>query len=476
MPRKVIEGCILILGTIGAVFSLNLLAEQRFIFVGMAATVLLVLAWMLFSRGVWWFTVPAAICFGGRLFVGYKIYAYELGLLLALIAVIPLIAMRKPGAFRRSFLHPSLLVLAIYLAARMGVDLYRGNVDGYALGNIFRVYVSGLWPFVFAIPFAFFGSTKSLKIILWIMYIGSLIRCALGVAGFLLPQVLPESGFSVILPGLYTEGTELRASGLWLLYLALASWSMSGRRAHWFHSLMALFAISCVFMGGSRGSLGVMVVILAIWMCVERRFVMLGAFAAVFMVLVVALNSSNSLIYEFPERLQRTMSILMMRTPFHDVHGMIEGSDFWHQQLGVMAITRWTDSPWSFLFGHRLIPFSAGMDPMTQSFFNLMKTAADLGYYEAGFWTVLAVTGAVGGILYCLTIWKLARPLWGWVWREKTFGAGTAFGFMALSSVIVWFTFGWILGHFPSEQIILLLIARAAYEDQKNSAVKLGAT
>ena len=150
---------------------------------------------------------------------------------------------------------------------------------------------------------------------------------------------------------------------------------------------------------------------------------------------------------------------------------MVDGSDEWHRQLALMAITRWTASPWSFLFGHRLIPFAAGTDPMTQSFFDIMKSAADLGYYEAGFWTVLAVTGAVGGILYGVTLWKLARPLWGWVWRKRNWVPSTAFGFMALSSTLLWFVFGWILGHFPSEQIILLLIARAAYEDEKIEAV-----
>lgn len=474
--RGFIEGIVLILGIVVAVVLLNLLAEESFIVLGLVVTALLALAWMAFSRGAWWFPVPAAVCFGGMIFVGFKIYAYELGLLFALFAVIPLVLIRQAGAFRHSFLPSSLVVLAGYLAARMGFDLYLGNMDGYSLGSILRVYVSGLWPLVFAIPFVFWGSTKRLAIVLWVMYIASLIRCVLGVVGLLLPQVLPTTGFSVVLPGLYTEGIELRASGIWLLYMALSAWSMSGRRYHWVHSLMVVFAVFCVVMGGSRGSLGVMVVLLAIWMCVERRFVMLGAISAVFLVLVVALNSSNSLIYEFPERLQRTLSILMVRSPFQDIHSMIEGSDEWHHQLAVMAISRWKNSPWSFLFGHRLIPIPEGLDPMAQAFYDLLKNAADLGYYEAGFWTVLAVTGLVGGILYGITLWKLARPLWGWVWRDKVRGASTAFGFIALSSLFLWVISGWILGHFPSEQIVLLLIARAAYEDQKTNTVQVDLT
>lgn len=203
---------------------------------------------------------------------------------------------------------------------------------------------------------------------------------------------------------------------------------------------------------------------------------MLAVFATAFVAFLVALNINHDLIYEFPERWQRTLSILVLRSPFQDVHRMIGGSDEWHRQLAVMAITRWTDSPWSFLFGHHLVPFNVGMDPMAQSFYDLMKAAADLGYYEAGLWTVLAVTGAVGGLLYGLTLWMLARPLWGWVWRERVRIPSTAFGFIALSSTLLWVVFGWIIGHFPSEQIVLLLIARAAYEDQASADVRMDAT
>jgi len=455
---------------------LKVFLEQSMTLSGGMLIALFSVAWVLFSRGAWWFTVPTALCLGGMLNIGFKIYSYEFGFFLALIAAIPIALTRGSGRSRTSFLPPALVALGVYLAFRMGVDLYMGLMDGYPLGNIFRVYVIGLWPLVFAIPFVFLGSTKHLKTALWIMYSAALVRCLLGVAGYVFPQVLPMTGISVVLPGLYSEGIELRASGIWLLYLALSSWSLSGRRIHWVHSSMVVFAVACVLLGGGRGSLGLMVGLLGIWMCVERRFVMLGVCAVSLAAIAVTLNVNPDLIYGFPDRLQRMLSILMVRSPFLDVHRIIEGSDEWHRQLATIAIARWTDSPVSFLFGHRLIPFSAGMDPMAQSFYDVMKTAADLGYYEAGLWTTLAVTGAVGGILYGLTLWKLSKPLWGWVRKERVRSIAGAFGFMALSSTLLWLVFGWIMGHFPSEQIVMLLIARAAYEDQKSAVAGTGTT
>jgi len=471
--RHLIEGIVLILGTGAVIALLNLLVGQTLLVSGIVLLGLFVVVWMFFSRDLWWIPVPTAFCFGGLINVGFKIYSYELGLLVAILAAIPIAATRRNEHRKRSFMPHALLALAVYLTVRMSVDLYLGNMDGFALGNIFRVYVMGLWPLAFAIPFVILGSTQCLKKVFWIMYVAALIRCLLGIVGYLFPRVLPSTDLSIVLPGIYTEGVELRSSGLWLIYMALAAWSLTGRRIHLVHSLVVIFAVSCVFLGGGRGSLGVMVALLVIWMCAERRFVMLGVFASAVVTFMVALNLNADLIYEFPERLQRTLSILMLRTPFHDIHRIIEGSDEWHRQLAVIAITRWTDSPWAFLFGHRLIPFSEGADPMMQSFYDLMKSAADLGYYEAGLWTVLAVTGAVGGILYGMTLWKLAKPLWGWVWRERVRTISTAFGFIALSSTALWLAFGWIIGHFPSEQIVLLLIARSAYEEQKSETIRV---
>lgn len=468
--RLLVDSLVLVFGTAAVIALLKMFMEQSMMLSWSILLALFALSWALFSGRAWWLPVPTTLCFGGMLQVGFKIYSYELGLLLALIAVIPLAVTRRTGSLRHSFLPPSLLALAVYLTVRLGVNLYQANLEGYPLGNIFRVFVIGLWPLVFAVPFVFFGATQCLKKAFWIMYFASVIHCVLGVAGYLLPQVLSATDFSVVLPGIYTEGIELRAAGLWLLYMSLAAWSLSGRRVHLLHSMMVLFAVFCVFLGGSRGSLGVMVALLIIWMCVERKFVLLGVFATAFVAIVAALNLNYNLIDEFPERLQRTFSILIFQSPFHDAHRFVQGSDEWHQQLAVMAIKRWTSSPWLFLFGHRLIPFSVGMDPTGQSFYDLMRAAADLGYYEAGLWTVLAITGAVGGMLYGVTLWALARPLWAWVWRERVRTLSTAFGFIAVSSTFLWFAFGWIIGHFPSDQIVLLLIARAAYEDQKSDA------
>ena len=474
--HRLIEGIILILGMGIAVALLKLFMEQNLLVSGLVVTVLFTAAWAVFSKDMWWLLVPITVCLGGILYVGFRINAYELGVLIALLASLPTMAMRRSIPGRKYAIPFVLVALAGYVTARMMVDLYWGKMDGYQLGNIFRVYAMGLWPLVFAIPFILVGSTRYLKVAFWAIYVVSFLRSTLGVVGYLFPRVLSGSGIQVILPGVYSEGIELRASALWLLYAALCAWSFSRRRVPLFHMLMVLFAIACRFMGGSRGSLGVMLAIILIWMCVERRFVALGVFMAVVAGGIIALNVDYDLINMFSQRMQRTLSIVMVRSPFQDVHRMIEGSDEWHRQLGIIAFSRWTDSPERFLFGHRLIPFMVGTESVETPFYDLVKMAADLGYYEAGLWTVLAVTGIIGGILYGCTLWKLSKPLWGWVWRGGIRNPATAFGFIALCATFLWVVFGWIVGHFPSEQIMFLLIARVAYEDQRTVVDRVDVT
>lgn len=465
--RQFIEGLILVLGTLGAIVLLNLFVEQSPLVIGVVVTALFAVAWMLFSRDLWWLPVPVAVCLGGMVYVGFKIYAYELGVVLAFIAAIPRLASRQVASARAAFMPSALMALFVYLLLRLGTDLYMAYLDGYQLGNIVRVYMMGLWPLLFAVPLVALGSARRLSSIFWIIYVAALVRTSLGTIGYFFPRIITLTGIQVVLPGIYMEGIELRTSALWLLYLALCGWSLSGRRVHPVHGLVAAFAVAGVFLGGSRVSLGFMIAIILIWMAVERRYVFLGVFSGVVVSLVVLLNLNHELIYWFPERLQRTLSILMMQSPFHDVHRMIEGSDEWHRQLGVIGFNRWVSSPLHFLFGQRLVPFPWDLDQLVESFQLRLQISADLGYYESGLWTVLAVTGLVGGYLYWRTFFQLSRPLWRWVWQNGVRTPGKAFAFIGLCSSLVWLGFSWIAGHFPSEPLMFLLIARTAYEDQK---------
>lgn len=464
--RRFIDGLIIIAGVLGCVTLFNFIVEESIFMSGIVIVGLGVIFWACFSRGLWWVLVPLAVCFGGMIYIGFKILAVEFALLVVLIAAIPRIASHQVVS-RPAFLPKSLYLLLAYLLARLTIDLYCAVLDGLPTGNILRVYVMGLWPLIFAVPFSYYGNTANIKNVFWLMYAAAFVRSALGVIGYCFPLIFTVTGAQFILPGLYSQGLELRASALWLLYLGLAAWSMSRQRFHILHTLVALAAIAGVCVGGSRGSLGIMVGIILLWALINRRYWALGILSLLFLSIVVVLNLNYEIVYMLPDRIQRTMSILLFNSPFHDIGNLVAGSNEWHFELGKMAYSQWTASLSNFIFGHRVIPFAGDMENVAQSSFWLgLKIAADMGYYEAGLWTVLALTGIVGGILYMHVIFHLIRPLWAILWKEGIQTPSNALAFVGVSSAVLWFIFSWIIGHFPSEQLLFLVLARAAYADR----------
>ncbi len=449
-------------------FLLATFAEDDWMTGIVCTSILALAAWTFLAREAWWLLLPMALGFGGTFFFGFKIYTHEIALLVCLLPLVPLIAARKATRVPRAPLPLSLYVLLIYMVVHLGVSLYLITLEGReGQGSIFRVYVRGLWPLVFAVPFYLYGKTRYLKWVLILIYVSSLCRSGLGLIGYYAPAVAGTApGF--LLPGIYTEGMDLRESGLWLLYASLAFACLSPSRiARGFHLAVAGLAGWFVVVGGSRVSLGISVVIPLIWAAAQRRFILLGTLAALAVTTLIAFNANPDLVHVFPERIQRTLSIVVMRTPYQDVHRIVEGSDDWHYGLMHIAYNNWTRSVPSFVFGTRLIPYREPALETSFWFDEMMRAAASLGYYEAGLWTVLAVFGVFGLALYVKVFAYLIAPIARALWREGISDVQHAFYFLAVSSTFIWVIFAWIAGHFPSEPLLLVVIARAAFEDRQ---------
>jgi hypothetical protein len=129
----------------------------------------------------------------------------------------------------------------------------------------------------------------------------------------------------------------------------------------------------------------------------------------------------------------------------------------------------------TFLFGNRLLPFDEQFSADSASVFVKMRIAASMGYYESGLWTILAVLGVAGGVLYILVFVGLLRPIIRPLLQHRICDYTHAFYFLAAAGTAVWLTFSWIAGHFPSQELLMAVIARAAYEDQKRRAESEGA-
>jgi hypothetical protein len=96
-----------------------------------------------------------------------------------------------------------------------------------------------------------------------------------------------------------------------------------------------------------------------------------------------------------------------------------------------------------------------------------MNLSAKVGAYESGWWTVIAVTGVVGLVLYAIVLFYLLRKLLPILLRERVRDHSHAFAFMAVFGIIIWIGLGWTNGGFPSTEILFGFLALAALEDRQ---------
>jgi hypothetical protein len=431
---------------------------------------LALLGWVFFARDAWWLLLPMAIGFGGMFYFGFKVYTHEIMLVVCFLPLLPQLAAGRSLEVRRKKLPVAFYALIAYLGMHMLVSGYLAMMDGESIGSIIRVYVAGLWPLIFAIPFYSMGSSRYLRRALTFFLWAAMIRSILGVIGYYFPQaIIPVMGF--ILPGLYSEGMELRESGLWMVYLGFTLFSLSPR---WiskaFYALLVAAAGWFVVLGGGRGSLAMAVGISIVWATFEKKFISLAIFVAGLMALLVTFNSDPDLIYQFPKRLQRTLSVFVLKSPYQTVHVMLETSDQWHYELMQRGYNKWVKTPITCLLGNPVLPVKNAADFGRKDFYDKMQMAEDLAAYESGLWTVLATLGLVGMVLYIVVFSYFLGPVIRSLWHHQICDPAHAFAFMAVASMMVWVGFCWGVGHFPSQQLMLAVIARAAYDDQQEEA------
>lgn len=428
--------------------------------------------WILFARGMWWAALPVATSMGGLLYFGFKIYTHELALALGILALLPYLALVSSQKEDRPPLSISLYLLLVYLTAHLCMSEYFCRQEGMGgMGNILRVYMYGLWGVVFAILFFRHGSTRYLKHVLFLMYIASIGRIALGLLAYWYPGVMFYIPFINYVPsGTYTSGMDLRASALLLAALALCYSSMARSRLNSLLHLAALVPAGyMLLLGGGRVSLALFCGTVFVWALIQRKFLFMGTVALTLALLVGVLNADPSVIRDADPRVQRTLSILILKGDTVDVHKGVEGSDTWHYDLMKRGQQKWLASPMSFLFGNRVHRYDEVFWRPWVSHAMHVELASQTGYYEAGLWTVLAVTGMVGAMLYVFVFYFMLRDVFPVLLAERISDHANAFSFLAVSSTLMWLLLSWIYGHFPSQELMLAVIAKAALHEKRKA-------
>lgn len=421
--------------------------------------------WVMAGREYWWLPMAFGLGIGGFFTIPFKLYPHEIALAAGGLALLPQLVFRRsePGKNR-----PNLPIVFYALGAYL-LTSYIGSVVIYrqtdALGNVSRAYMNMLWPFLFGFAFYRFGSTRVLRTALVVIYGATGIRMIFGLVNYYAGQTysIPIINYSI-------DPQDLRSSGLILFSMTvlfvLLSRSAFGKLANLAVAGVAAWA---VLLGGSRGGIAALLFIPAFLLFTLKRTVLLGVFAIVALCGILFINASPHFLDVMPYRVARAFSILLVNENKVDVQTDVQDSNLWHKEiLPGEARRRWSETPRSMAVGTGIKKFNpmvkdwrGGLDAL---YYN-GKVSADMGSYESGFWTVLAVTGLIGLILYVAFLIQLFVRLFPRIWRSGITDITTAVGFWACLMVASWLVFCVPQGTYPSFEIFVAILALAAYAD-----------
>ena len=430
---------------------------------------LVVILWIVFARRHWWTIVPLALAFGGQFYYGFRIKTFEMATLLSAVALVPAIMLGHTRRVARPAVPRLTVPLLAYLGAHCIVSAYLAMVGGTGgLGQLTRVYVSAAWALCFLFAFQRYGDTRVLRALWMGLLLVTFARVTLGLVGYFSPRLLHIPFINFVLPGAYTDGSDLRTSGLLLTALASMLASIAQRRSVRVFFVVATFlSVWTVALGGSRVQLASALLIPTLWALIGRRYLLLCTSMLVFVIFVVLINANPTMLYELPLHVRRTLSVFVLDAPTHTVHRLVEGSDDWHFELIRLGFERWTSSIGAVLFGTPIEPVDPRLLALRYGDIeNMAALAARIGAYESGLWTVLAVLGIAGAAAYVTIFYQLLKPVVLDLMRHGIRDIESAFGFLAVWNALTWLVFCWIAGAFPSQQLMLAAIASAAIYDR----------
>lgn len=427
------------------------------------------IGWTVIGREYWWLPMAFGLGIGGFFTIPFKLYPHEIALAAAGLALLPQLVFHQLAAGRnRPGLPKVFYVLGAYLFASYvcSVLIYR-QTD--ALGNVSRAYMNMLWPFLFGFAFYRFGSTRVLRTGLIVLYAATFVRMLFGLINYFAGQTynIPVMNYSI-------DPQDLRASGLILVSITvlfiLISRSALGRLAN---LGMAMVASWAVMLGGSRGGIALLLFIPAFLLITLKRTVLLAVFAGITLCGILFINAAPHSLDLLPYRMARAFSILLVNDNKLDVQTDVQDSNLWHKEiLPGEAFRRWSASPRSMAVGTGIKKYnpmvkdwSGGLEAL---YFN-GKVSADMGAYESGFWTVLAVTGLIGLVLYLILLLQLFLRVFPRLWRFGIIDITTAVGFWAALLIASWIIFCVPQGTYPSFEIFVAILALAAYSDNPES-------
>lgn len=429
------------------------------------------MAWVVFSGDAWWMAVPFSVAFGGAFSMEHRFYPHEIALILSVLALIPVVVMRRTALPSRPALPSMVIGLLLLFIVNWAVSVYMlERFEVKHVGSITRAYMNGAWAVAFGVLFYRFGRLNPL-LLLRLLYGAFLVRAVMVLVLYVFESWFPavESGF--MFSGATSGLSDYRTIGIPLGLLAFSLGSQASRVvAKAFHYAILSLAIVGIAVGGGRVVVGMACVVPVVWAVLRRRVGSLAVVGAVLLMLVVVLNRHPETLYRLPEGAQRALSVLVTEssTRWLDWHDRNRLSNMWHQRLMTLGMQRWTESPSAFLFGNRVEPLPAYIG-YAITWESGAELAAKLGTYESGLWTVLGLTGLAGGLCYIGLFVFLLKAPFRLLRAEGVVAPVHALAFVALVGAVLWAMFSWIAGGFPSYELMMAFLSSVASEDALRS-------
>ncbi len=437
-------------------------------------TITLCIAWATAAGQRWWLLVPVAGTLGGYFYFGFKLYPHEVALAASLFPLVLGLAIRSRGVVskRTSSFPPTLYLLGLYLFAHwLGSNIYNKLDGGGGYGNVTRAYFNAYWVIIFLWAFWQHGSTMYIPTALFLCYVTAGARLLVGLVTYFTNAFAYIPVINYVLPGsTHDRGADLRFSGLIVATLAACYFLIHrGFLRKSFHFLVFLCASVALLFGSGRTVLVLVCLIPVSAALLYRKVIPLFLSILAVSVFLGTLNLEPSLLDNLAPRVQRSLSILLLDQTQADKYGQAGSSDEWHANMRALGYKKWTSSWNTFLFGTGIRPYdNAIRETILGETTNedYQESSAKVGAYESGWWTVIAVTGLVGLLLYLNVLLYLLRRLLPILLHEKVSDHAHAFAFMGVFGIVIWLGLGWTNGGFPSTEIMFGFLALLALEDQ----------
>lgn len=409
-----------------------------------------VLFYLLKAGNYWWIAYPFFVAFTGFFWVGFKLYSFELGLCLVLMALVIHLAL---GGWQRSSQENRIPILAVLVSLftffHMLASFYWAKDSGEGgYSNIGRSYSEYLWPLLFLFVYGRYGCREGVPIALNLFFGMFFFRALLSVARIWMPQM---EGLLYI-PGinfvpLANLETDLRDSCLAASYIALGKVALHKNWwAKGFWAMIWLLAGIGIAFGGGRIVVPLYALGLVVLAILYQRWIPLAGLMVLLGGGLGYLNANPAILDLLPkdaDKVRRALSGLLLNNAVAGTDSFQTGqSDEFHRLLRDAGQQKWSRDVSSILVGNviRKFDYESSSGAVGGDYLHQLKVDAAVatGRYEKGLWMYLAVFGIMGFALYLgLVLQLLARPLLG-IWRQGIRDAGDVFGLFAIISMVGW--------------------------------------